>query len=307
MSRFASRLVLFLLPVVLTLGTIEVLFRQVPNLYSEKWELMEGRARDARILVLGNSHSFYGVDPGVLDNAVNLATPSQDYSHDALLARHVARHNDALEIVVVNVSSFSSGHRLSTTTEGWRELFMDAFWDLEGGGMGLEFLSIEVGLDKTARRLEEHFTLGTSPQSTPLGQYEAKTAPMSEIIAKVPKTIARHESVWSAANEAFARRELLLLVESARAAGATVYLVHLPTTAMYRDEVSDTVFAPSSEAMAMDIAGRFDCVHVLDLRDTPLEDQDHHDPDHLSSQGAAKVSALLSTHLRHDEACSKRP
>ena len=86
-KRFTLRIYLFLIPLVIAFAASEYLLRRhIPNLYSTKYEhFLESRHR-IKTLVLGSSHTHYGIDPNYFSMpAYNLANVSQSLIVDLKL------------------------------------------------------------------------------------------------------------------------------------------------------------------------------------------------------------------------------
>ena len=63
MRQFILRTLMISLPIVVIAILIEILLRNVPNDYQEKKEYLDKHASEVETLILGSSHSFYGINP----------------------------------------------------------------------------------------------------------------------------------------------------------------------------------------------------------------------------------------------------
>ena len=295
MRTFVTQILVFLLPVALLLGGVEYAFRQVPSLYVKKWQIVNGPALKADTLVLGNSQAFYGIDPTQLDAAVNLATPSQDYGHDRQLFEYVKSRNPSLKTVVVNLSTFSSGYKMSDSPERWREGFINVYWQLDGHS-GWHNLSLEVGLDKTFEAILKHQRGEDKALCSDLGQYEAESTDAKTVATAAPITVKRHANVWSPRHHKYATDTLLELAKAARENGVNLVLVALPTSPAYATAVEGEKYFAESRKLAQTLAKQ-DCVRWVDLQNTPLADDAFHDPDHLSKSASLTVTSRLAETL----------
>jgi hypothetical protein len=90
MKRFLLNTLLFSLLVVALIAAAETYVRHIPNPSRDKHQWMLRNSGRVETLVLGNSHSFYGVNPSLLGaNCFSLAQPSQTYRYDYwLLTRY---------------------------------------------------------------------------------------------------------------------------------------------------------------------------------------------------------------------------
>lgn len=88
--------------------TIEICDRKLPNAYKYKYEWMQQNANDVETLVLGNSHTYYGIQPKYLKgNAFNLANPSQLLEHDFFLLKYWSDKYVKLKTVILPISYFT--------------------------------------------------------------------------------------------------------------------------------------------------------------------------------------------------------
>lgn len=88
---------------ILMLG--EAVVRHYPNSYKLKSEFMDRNARQVRTLILGNSHTYYGIDPKLIgSDAFNLANVSQRLEYDYfLLTKYYGQSVGNLKNVIVPV------------------------------------------------------------------------------------------------------------------------------------------------------------------------------------------------------------
>lgn len=106
MNRFLLRTALFALMVLATLLAGEAYVRQYPNPARDKHQWMLQHAGEVETLVLGSSHTFYGVRPDMLGpHAFSLAMVSQTYRYDDYLLQHYAMPR--LRTVILPFSYFS--------------------------------------------------------------------------------------------------------------------------------------------------------------------------------------------------------
>ena len=89
MNTFLRRIVVFSILVFAVIGAAEIYVEHLPNPSRIKHEWLKQHSAEVRTLVLGNSHTFYGIPPGELGgNAFSLAQVSQTYRYDDYLLRH---------------------------------------------------------------------------------------------------------------------------------------------------------------------------------------------------------------------------
>ena len=105
MKLFLKSSVLFLLPIVVFLFAAESMLRFSPNDYNYKSNYMAAHSSEIECLVLGNSHSAWGIDPSFFSfKTFNLAFAGQPLIFDALLLEKYINQMDSLKYVILSVS-----------------------------------------------------------------------------------------------------------------------------------------------------------------------------------------------------------
>ena len=105
MKNFLIKLLLYTVPILLIIFTIESIYHRFPNLYSFKKAILDIEKDKTEILVIGPSYTFRGVDPGALSKkAFNLSFPGQSFEHDKILLDYYLEDMDNLEWVILSVS-----------------------------------------------------------------------------------------------------------------------------------------------------------------------------------------------------------
>lgn len=131
MKRFLKLFLLFFIPLLCVLGAMEYAVRQVPNEYSYKAEWMEKNADRVETLILGTSHAFYGINPAYLGpNAFSLANSAQSLNYDYFLFVKYAKKCKNLKNVILPLSYFSLVFGdLENGSEWWRSINYKIYFD----------------------------------------------------------------------------------------------------------------------------------------------------------------------------------
>ena len=108
MKYFIKYITLFCIPVIIVIIAIEICDRRLPNTYKFKYEWMQQNANEVETLILGSSHSYYGIQPKYLKGkAFNLANPSQLLEQDLFLLKYWSDKYMKLKTVILPISYFS--------------------------------------------------------------------------------------------------------------------------------------------------------------------------------------------------------
>lgn len=119
MRKFALKLLLFLTPfVVLVLG-MDAWLRQLDSLYKEKYQGVMLHP-ETEVLILGNSHACYGVDPTAFSRpAYNLANPNQSLYFDQRITLKLLPQLPHLKYVLISIDY----HSLYFSSQGIRDVW----------------------------------------------------------------------------------------------------------------------------------------------------------------------------------------
>lgn len=152
MRRFYRKILVFALLVAVPLICAEIYVESLPNPSRYKHEWMTEHSRSVNTLILGSSHTFYGVRPDLLSvPSFNLAQISQTYRYDDYLLRHYP--TDSLRNVILPYSYFSIYEDFeSVPRERWcairYRIYMDCDIHPRLSYYGFEFSSVNSLTEK---------------------------------------------------------------------------------------------------------------------------------------------------------------
>ncbi len=89
MKRFLKLILLYSCIILALFAAAEIYVERLPNPAKDKHQWMKKHSKEVTTLVLGNSHTFYGISPRLLgERAFSLAQVSQTYRYDDYLLQH---------------------------------------------------------------------------------------------------------------------------------------------------------------------------------------------------------------------------
>src|SRR5690606_14956820 len=96
------QLLIFSIPILLSLLFLEVFVRQIPNDYSYKRDYLDKNANLVETLFLGNSHIYFGINPEHMGpNTFNGAHISQSLDYDyKILSKYQDRWKELKFIII---------------------------------------------------------------------------------------------------------------------------------------------------------------------------------------------------------------
>lgn len=121
MSQFVRKVILFALPILFFVFFVEYIARQIPNNYSYKNEYLSKNAENVELLILGSSHSFYGINPDYFTlNAFNASHVSQSLNYDYFIFEKFKNNFSNMKVLVLPISYFTLFSQLEDGIEDWR-------------------------------------------------------------------------------------------------------------------------------------------------------------------------------------------
>ncbi len=303
MKTFLKYCLLFVLPFLIAAITVEFTTRQVPNPYKYKYEWMQQNAEEVEVLVLGSSHTFYGIRPEFLGGkAFNLANVSQGPKQDLYLLKYWAGRYRNLETVIFPISSSSWWVRdLEYSIESYRCRYYKIYMDCDLYP-DLSLYNLEISDWRTAK---EKFTKFFSGDSDPgYDKYGwGNTYKLSE--KKMDKwndgteaeaAVKRHTiKNWEHVNH----NDTLMkeLAEFCRSHHVQLVLISTPCWHAFYDNLNDKQLTKTYE-LTHQFIKEYNLPFFDYLKDPRFEADDFYDSNHLSDVGAIKFTKILEKDMR---------
>lgn len=131
MKFIYKKLILFTLPILFIISCIEIFYRYVENDYSKKNKDVKKFYKNAEVVVFGNSHPFYGVNPSYLDNKTyNFSLISQTLYYDKLLFDKHINKFQTLKCVIIHIEYTTLAELVETKENNWRKYYYKHYLDV---------------------------------------------------------------------------------------------------------------------------------------------------------------------------------
>jgi len=303
MKKFITYSVLFVLPLIVALTCLEYLLRQVPNPYKYKYEWMQKNAEDVEILILGSSHTFYGIRPEFLEgNAFNLANTSQGMNQDLFLLEYWADKYKKLKTVIYPISIFTWFTRrdLKDNIEAYRCRYYKIYMDYNQYP-NLPFYNLELAHYRTAK--EKATKLFSSKKD--LGHdeygwgstYKLSNKEMDKWNDKTGAAAAKmHTSKsWDHIDKNYARMKKIF--DFCKSRNIQLIFVTTPCWHSYYDKLDQKQLAKMHE-LTNQFKKEFDVPYFDYLKDSRFNADDFFDSNHLSDIGATKFTKILNKDIK---------
>lgn len=292
MKQFVRLSLLFFALVAATIAACEAYVRGLPNPARYKHEWMLRHSHGVRTLVLGSSHTFYGIDPSLLgEGAFSLAMVSQTYRYDDYLLRHYP--TDSLTTVVLPFSYFSlyEDYEIMDCDPQYVTrylLYMDCPYHSPLSRFGFEFMEKNSFVERLKSLWQPPRLQWTALGAGSNYRLELRTADWDNGEARARNnTYADHRAVK--ANTGFLRS----IFSWCRNCGVRVLLISTPLSSTFRQHESPAQVALNRRVLRQ-LLRQFPEVEYHDFESDPrFTDTDFFDADHLSDRGAARLSLIV--------------
>jgi hypothetical protein len=127
MRLFGKRILIFLLPPLIIIFSLDTFLRVQNDMYKEKYNGAIENKDSIEVIILGNSHATYAVDPTAFDlYAYNLAYVNQSIYFDKRITLSLMNKLEKLRYVLISVDF----HSFSFSSQGIRDV-----WSYYGNGI----------------------------------------------------------------------------------------------------------------------------------------------------------------------------
>ena len=302
MKRFLIKSFCILLPLFTFIGAMEAVIRHIPNDYSMKNEVMATRGKDMKILCLGNSQTYYGVDPQYFDMpAYNCAHVSQQLHVDNFIFNKFVDSLDSLEYLFLNISYFSHLQSFFDGQEAWRAKYYYLYYGYPRKDVPFKYqfefynlnfsslTNIIKGLSGAPLYHIDKNGFGT--------KYKLEKKPSDwedcQFIARQVHTITPNEETLRHNYDCVDN-----ISRKCKEKGVFLILFTTPCWHTYT-EIVDTTQLSSSVEFAKHFADKYDNVEYLDFfTDKRFVADDFYDAYHLSNVGAEKMTHILNDYIK---------
>lgn len=291
-----------ILPVMALLVIYEYCYRKMPNPYQLKDSYLKKHSSEIEALILGSSHTYFGIDPSALMlPAFNAANVSQDLKYDLFIFEKYKASLNNLKYVVLPISYFSLWSEMEKGQEDWRvrkyQIYMDDHrWPLYKLRYNFEFTQLG-----NKELLTYHLYGKTGCDCTSLGMgtsYALKFRKndwesTGKIAAQRHTSLGKIDSLANAEKLKNNVHYLDLLIEECNRLNISVIVVTMPAYCSYYEELNrDQLSQMYSIIENLNTSNKFQYLNLL--KDTRFDENDFYDADHLNEYGAHKVSLILN-------------
>ena len=121
MKKFIIKLILVITPFIIIAISMEYFLRQIPNDYMYKRNYLSEYSNEIETLIIGGSHSFYGINPDYFTTKTfNAGYVSQPLNFDFKILEKYQNDFKNLKTIIIPMSYPSLWTKLDGAVESWR-------------------------------------------------------------------------------------------------------------------------------------------------------------------------------------------
>lgn len=298
MRRFFFKLLLFLLPPLVMFGVLEYKLARLPNSYTYKKAQIEKKAADIQVLIVGNSHAYYGISPHEWPiSGFNLANVSQSLYYDAqLISRYLASLPN-LKLVIIPIEYLSFEYEMKNTRFEWRMFFYERYWQIPPLGSSVfdirHYSLIGIYSPVTVLKFAlQRFNVNLTEGITENGWFKSDSLLPFRSESAALKRIQFHHDNMNKNNISHNSTIIKQLIETLQKRDIGVVLISLPVDISYSSLMLPDKLTIIKQQIDS-IAGQYGIKYYDHTNDSRFTLSDFEDYDHLNATGAAKFSKIL--------------
>ena len=299
MKKFLIILLAFFIPVLCVLAGLEYMVRKAPNEYQYKAQWMEKNADRVETLILGTSHAFYGINPSYLGpNAFSLAASAQSLQYDEFLFFKYAPKCKNLKTVILPISYFTLFSRdMEDGSEWWRVINYKVYMDCPYHSSFSKYNFFISNSEPFRAKLTKIIKGNTIIECDSLGFgypiYRKSTPTLDD--ASVA-TWVKHHTAKDFSYVEKNKQHILRIVDYCQSNHVRLVIVTTPTWKTYYERLNHSQLKVISEFIEL-LISKYDITYLNYIQDKRFIATDFTDCNHMSCDGARKLSELLNEKL----------
>jgi hypothetical protein len=247
------------------------------------------------LLVLGNSHTYNGIDPELLDwNAFSLANMAQGYDYDYYLLTHYSILCPKLKCVILPVSYPGSFFRPSLDKTNWSSA---ANYYIYMGKNDRWFTKYHFELCRpyVLHGKIESWKKGEVMDCSPLGYGQRNSMPDQKIDLQTALERLAYiaDKGHEEENYAYNLDWLVHSLEYCKRHSYQVILVTMPVHHLFYENINPREMDMITQTVH-ELSTKYSFVYIDYLKDSRFGEQDFVNVDHLNNVGAEKFTKILN-------------
>jgi len=305
MKRFVIKTMYISLPIFVVAILMEILLRSTPNDYLFKKQYLDKNSSRIETLILGSSHSFYGLNPEYFSsNTFNASHISQSLNYDFEILKKYKDKFKNLKTIILPISYFTLFGKLEAGSESWRVKNYIIYYELNSSKSLVDYSEVLSNrINVNIKRIISYYVFGESTIScTDLGWVTICNSKNARDLAESGKTASKRHTVDINSDkyqQIFQENIFILesIIQWSNKNNIKIMLFTPPAFETYRQNLNQEQLKITINTTS-DICSKYDnCIYDNLLSDTNFVATDFFDADHLSDIGAKKLSILINNRI----------
>ena len=283
-----------MLPIIVFFLVLEIAIRKIPNDYQLKKSYLDKNSSKINTLILGSSHSFYGINPKYFSkHTFNAAYVSQTLGLDEELFHRYKDKLTNLKTIIIPISYFSLFETLETDVEKWRLKNYILYYGFENKyhfTNNFETLNHDILLN--LKKAVKHYTLNKSfITSSNLGwgtNFNSKESKKFEGQFTAKKHTVTNFKLYDGN-----LKNLQKIIKMCQKKNIKILFITTPTHDSYYNNLKQIQLSKTIKTINELVQKNQNCCYLNLLKSNKFITSDFYDADHLNDIGAKKLSLLL--------------
>ena len=306
MKKFIINTLLISLPLFVLGFGMEFLLRQIPNDYKLKNDYLKQHSNEIETLILGSSHSFYGIDPNYFTSKTfNVANVSQTLDYDYEIIKNYQDNFKNLKTIVLPISYFTLYGKLEEDTESWRVKNYTIYYGMNTSNKISDYSEVlSTQFKANLLRLGSYYVKKKSNITcNELGWGNAYTSEKAKDLNKTGINAASRHSkdiTIKKSKDILDKNNFLLdsIVIWSKKRGIKIIFITPPAFESYRNNLNKPQLQIMENTIENVISKNKNCSYYNLLNDNSFIAKDYYDADHVSEIGAKKLSNIINEKVK---------
>jgi hypothetical protein len=298
-DNFKYKLILFLIPIFFLGILVECFYRFIPNNYTLKNDYINKNSNNIEVLLFGDSHCFYGLDPTYFHkNTFNISNVSQSIYFDQLILEKYIDKMPNLKQVIFCIEYTNLSQKDNTQDDIWRKYYYNYYMNLDTSILSdfdpkkysLAFTqSLGMSIDLFIKYYKTNSILDCNPNGWGNNYNKANRIEPS-LIAKNRAFNQEDGSLDFKLNS----DRISSIISKCNKRNIQVIIVSMPQTKLYVSYLNKTKLNKIFQTCSCFQKNYRDVYYLNLFKDDRFLDDDFYDSDHLNEIGAKKCSQIVN-------------
>lgn len=304
MFKLIIKLILVLLPVIAILIAFELIARKIPTTYSTKLSSFNAKKSKIEILVMGSSHSNFGINPEYFGRvAFNLSNTSQCLNQDYKLLLKYLPECENVKMVIIPISYFTLQSDLAQSPEAWRVSYYSYYMGVQTDNIcsiydlknysALFLWDGPLQVIKAVRNIK-NMNINEYGYQVPEKHKQSIDDVINEREGK--KRVNYHDKVMKMSLIGFNISILELMVKELKRRNIEAVFVTTPVYKTYKQFISAKSYKIMTDVIN-NLSAKYSVQYFNYFDDKRFDFNDFLDNDHLNEEGAKKLSLILNNEV----------